>query len=345
MSRDADSGVGAGGITTGRRAASVVRGRPAFLSHTRAWSFVLHRVTALAVLLVLTVLAVGMGSARADEVVGFGLPASQPVAGRVTQLPVGVIVDSSFQGGSVDVVVVTSGECGQTPDDTNGSPAQFLHGDVVRAGPLTLSPQQSGIVALVSLRAGRNLICVWLSDSAGIVLAGSAVVLIALPNPVLRGWDPRTAACGALTRAEAAQALELPPAVLHQYCEPWPAGLTDFEKTHGSFSYWQDNKTGWTVEVIVWPWPEQTPPTLAYDLKLYYQTGSFSKFSGPCMPVSHVGTAACLFRGFNSQGGILAVDHNRLLQLTIIGSNSLSAAKIRAEEPGLARTVLARVAR
>jgi hypothetical protein len=318
---------------------------PASASRIRERSFGWRRVGALAAVLALAYLAFGVALARADDSVGFGLPASQPVAGRVTQVPIGVIVDSSFDGGTVDVVVATSGDCGQTPDETNGSPASFLHGNTVKAGPLTLSPGQSGIVALVSLAAGRNLICVWLSDSAGIVLAGNAVFMVALPNPVLRRWNPQTAACGVLTRTEAAQALQLPGSVLHQYCEPWPAGLTDFEKSHGSFSYWQDNKNSWSVGVIVWPWPEQTPPTLAYDLKLYYDTGSFSKFSGPCMPVSHVGTAACLFRGFNSQGGILAVDRNRVIQITIEGSASLSAARIRGEEPALARAVLSRLAR
>ncbi len=303
------------------------------------------RLVKVCLLLALSVFVTGARAARADDSVGFGLPASQPVAGRVTQVPIGVIVDGSFDGGTVDVVVATSGDCGQTPDETNGSPASFLHGNTVKAGPLTLSPGQSGIVALVSLTAGRNLICVWLSDSAGIVLAGNALFMVALPNPVLRGWNPQTAACGVLTRTEAAQALQLPGSVLHQYCEPWPAGLTDFEKSHGSFSYWQDNKNSWSVAVIVWPWPGQTPPTLAYDLKLYYDTGSFSKFSGRCMPVSHVGTAACLFHGFDGQGGILAVNRNRVVQITITGSASLTAAKIRAEEPALARTVLARVAR
>jgi hypothetical protein len=166
------------------------------------------------VFLLAGVLLAGSGwqasAARADDSIVLAPPSSQPVADQITQIRIGVSVDNTFPGGVVEVTTKISGNCGQTSSDDSGTPAPFLHGDKVGRGPLTLSPQKSGLVALLTLRQGQNVICAWPVSNNGIVETGAAVVVIARHGTLLRGWNQRTVACRSLTRSEAAQALQEP---------------------------------------------------------------------------------------------------------------------------------------
>jgi hypothetical protein len=236
------------------------------------------------------------------------------MAGQVTSFLFDASVDSAFSGGSLAVKTRASGVCGQSPSADNGTAARFPNGNAVSFGG-----QFDG---RLTLRAGPNIICAWLVDSAGNVLTSKVWTVIARPATdtsgasaaLLRGWNPQTVACRSLTKSEAGQALAEPASTIFVNGGAF-TGLTAFEQQHSASCVWEYPPSRYLDVILV---PEQTPPTLAYAHKLYEQAGAMSKTPGPCAPVSGIGAAACVFRGGDGVPGwgtILAVQGHLIVEL------------------------------
>jgi hypothetical protein len=288
-----------------------------------------------------------VGVAWAGDSIVLAPPASQPVAGQVTRVPIGVSVDSSFPGGSVQVKTKVSGVCAQSPALDSGTAARFEAGinSLPYQGPWT-RPEVA--TALVVLHDGRNLMCAWLLDKAGNVVASNSAVAIALPatRSLLRGWDRQTVACRSLTRSEAAQVLDEPGSTLFVKGEPWPRGVTAFERQHSAFCYWQYTRNSNRYFGVILT-PEQAPATLAHAVQLSVLDASLSTAPGSCLRVRGIGSAACVYTGTGEVGTLVAVEPHLILQvifhLAFPHRSTDTVARIHAQEELLAQKVLARV--
>lgn len=285
----------------------------------------------------------------ADSIMLFP-PSRQPVAGQVTRVAIGVSADASFTGGTVQVKTKVSGACAASPSADSGTAARFEGNlnSLPSQGPFT---SQDAVTALLVLRQGRNVICAWLLDQPGNVLAQQGVQTVALPptRTLLRGWNPATSACRAITRSEAAQAIGVPSTRVAVAGGVWGPGLTTFEQQYSSSCAWSDKVGDRYVQLVLIP--EQTRPTLAYAHKLYEETGPMTRTPGDCVPVKGIGNAACVFTGSTGlpgHGTILAVQGHLILNLTFWlvypHTSQDTFARIHAEEQLLARKALARVA-
>jgi hypothetical protein len=308
----------------------------------------MKRVLLLAGVMALAGLCWQVAAAWAADSIVLAPPSSQPVAGQVTRVPIGVSVDSSFSGGSMEVKTKVSGMCAQSPSADTGTAAKF-------EGNLNALPFQGPwlrppgvLVALVILRQGRNVICAWLLDRAGAVVASQSVATVALPatGTLLRSWHRQTAACRSLTRAEAGAALDEPAGTVFVKGGLWESGLTAFEQQHSALCSWQYTARSDRYFGVILS-PEQSRPTLAHAVQLYLQTGNLEKTPGSCAKVSGIGSAACIFTGTRQMGTLVAVEPHLVLQLIFHllfpHRPTDTAARIHAQEELLARKVLARV--
>jgi hypothetical protein len=266
-------------------------------------------------------------------------PPTQPVAGQPSTFLFDATVDDTFAGGSL-VVKTQAFACAASPGGDKGATGSYPQGDKLRfSGQLRV---------VLTLRGGPNVVCVWLVDTKGDVLAKRVWTVVArsasnsaaTSAALLRGWNVRTVACTALTRAEAAQALGVPVSEIFLPSGGPFTGLTPFEQQYAASCTWSADEPHAVTVVLT---PEQSPATLAYARRLYMQAGAMTKTRGPCLPVSGIGAAACVYQGDTGHGTIVAVDGHVVLQITVEALTE-PAATIRAQEQLLARKALARIA-
>jgi hypothetical protein len=293
----------------------------------------------LAVATALAGLLWGVSAAWADDSITLAPPKNPPVAGQVTRVAIGVSVDSSFPGGTLEVHLRASGDCAPSPKYDFGASVQFVHGNAVGAGPLTLDPTTSGLVALMTFSPGQNLICAWLVDSSGSVVTEQDVRVVPLPGNVPRGWNPQTGACRSLTRSEVSRALGVKTVVSGGAGGLQTGTQTAFELADSSLCVWQAPSGMPTLRLFLEP--EPTRATLA---RLLHVTGGPKLGSRDCTHVAGVGSDAC-WGGSN----IYAVQGRLGLTFTIdavltTGGGTWTFARIEAAEVRLAREVFVQVA-
>ncbi len=280
----------------------------------------------------------------------------------MTRLEIVVSAGKAFPGGKVVLKTTEANEtstsqqskCAASPAAETGEAPVFPNGSEVGAGPRVLAPGAGAITALVRFVPGWNLICVWLVDKSGAILAsGHAYLLSATPKPpawLLRGWNPNTAACRTLGRSEAANALSVPLRTLRASGLPGSTGLTTFEQTYSSSCDWDSSFTpGSPYYLLVDLYPEPFRPALTYALDVFYGSGANYKpaADSPCRSLGGVGQSACVFDGSQGNGELLAVSGHMIIDLSIYApcycNTKLTVAYVHREEAQLARTIISRL--
>jgi hypothetical protein len=231
-------------------------------------------------------------SARTTDTVVTMHSATPSIAvGQTAFFGIGGHVDAPFPGGEVDVHWhLASTPCAGSPGMDPGKAPATGAVTPVAAGPANITTN-GDTVSFAPPAAGIYSVCAWLVDTAGQVDAAVSVSLTATkaagaPKPV-PGWNPRTAACASLTRAEVAKALGVPSVKAAGGLDVAPT-QTLFERANASACLWQGPAAAGSPTAHLHLVPESAPATLT-RLLAATRSGPLAR----CRRVSGIGAAAC----------------------------------------------------